>query len=144
MDAGAVVVLVELRQLVRRCLDDLLPSDRDSDSDAPLRLALPCRCRPLAAVRVLLRQVVLAWFLLSHKNKGSAPAPSKRRTNASCKNIGSRDSDSGEEKSRIAYIGNVHLLLLVGGRAALGVQPDGFNLHGDRQQQKQEDGGGGQ
>jgi hypothetical protein len=41
MDAGAVVVLMELRQFVRRCLDDLLPND--SDSDAPLRLALPCR-----------------------------------------------------------------------------------------------------
>lgn len=57
---------------------------------------------------------------------------------------GSRDSDSGEEKAGpIAYIGNdVHLLLLVDCGAALGVQPDGFNLHGDRQQQKQEDGGG--
>ena len=54
-----------------------------------------------------------------------------------------RLSDSGEEKSRIAYIGNVHLLLLVDGRAALGVQPDGFNLHGGRQQQKQQDSGGG-
>jgi len=55
---------------------------------------------------------------------------------------GSRDSDSGEEKSRITYIGNVHLLLLADCRAALGVQSDGFNLHGGRQQQKQEDGGG--
>lgn len=67
MDAGAVVVFMEFRQLVRCCPDHLLLS---RDSDAPLRLALACPwCRALTERVLLLRQVV-AWFLVRHKNKG--------------------------------------------------------------------------
>jgi hypothetical protein len=128
MDAGAIVVLVEFRQPVRRCLDVdglLLPSD---SHDASPRLAVLARSRrrrrrrpdlPAGGRVDLSRQAGLALsssllLLLSrHKNR-------------------SRRHD--------------RCLLPVGCRAALGVQqPYGFNLHGRRRQKhEQEDGGGGQ
>lgn len=81
MDAGAIVVLMEPRQLVRRCLDDLLPIHRDAS---------------------------LRW-----RRKGS--------------------------RGPAYYInGNVRLLLRLDGFQG----PDGFDLHGRRQQQKHQDGGG--
>lgn len=81
MDAGAVVVFMEFRKLVRCCPDQLLLS---RDSDAPLRLALAWPwCRALTGRVLLLRQVV-AWFLVRHGTRTRVGTSASVRSHSQC------------------------------------------------------------